>query len=162
MTAPTAPVPSRASGPPDPEAGPARSRRPDLSEPPRGPVPPPAREASVHRLYARVAWTTLDELPLVGPRDALVVESQIIALCRRLDVEPLEVRARPNRVDLLLRFKPVHLLADVAAAVKAGSGAHLERRGSPVRWARGLALATVGPEEVRSLMRKMTRLTRAV
>lgn len=129
---------------------------------PRLPGPPPAaapeREPSVHRLYARAAWTTLDGLPLVAPRGSLALESQIIALCRRLDVEPMEVRARARRVDLLFRFKPVHLLADVAGSVKRGSSEHLRRTGSPARWGRGLAVRTVAPEDVRSVMRRMALL----
>lgn len=120
---------------------------------------PPPRDPCVHRLYARAAWTTLDALPLVAPRTALGVESRIIALCRRLDVEPLEVRARAGRVDLLFRFKPVHAVADVAEAAKRESHDHLERRGSPARWGRGVAVTTVDPAEVRSLMRRMALLT---
>lgn len=147
------------------------------SEParPRAPAPPGAdprppgpgrgaradREPSVHRLYARASWTTLDGLPLLPPRDVLAVESQIIALCRRLDVEPMEVRARSRRVDLLFRFKPVHLLADVAGSVKRGSSRHLRRSGSPARWGRGIAVKTVAPGQVRSVMRRMALLAHA-
>lgn len=142
-------------------------RRPRVPVPPgadpRPPGPgrpaPPDREPAVHRLYARASWTTLDGLPLLPRRDVLAVESQIIGLCRRLDVEPMEVRARSRRVDLLVRFKPVHPLADVVASVKRGSSEHLRRRGSPARWGRGVAVRTVAPEEVRSVMRRMALLT---
>lgn len=113
-------------------------------------------EPAVHRLYARLAWTTLGRLPLVAPGRVLRVEAQIITLCRRLDVEPVEVRAGPDRLDLLVRFKPVHPIADVAAAVKAGSADHLARAGTPIRWAPGVAVATVGPAGVRPLVRRMT------
>lgn len=116
------------------------------------------REPSVHRLYARLAWTTLDGLPMVSPRRVLAVESHIIALCRRLDVEPMEVRARADRLDLLVRFKPAQTLADVAAAVKAGSGEHLARRRTAIRWARGVAVATVAPDAVPAMMRRMAVL----
>lgn len=142
-------VPTRVPGPPgvDPRLpGPTRTASPD-------------REPSVHRLYARAAWTTLGRLPLVSARTALAVESQIIGLCRRLDVEPLEVRARARRVDLLVRFKPVHPLADVAEEVKLGSAEHLRRSCSPARWGRGVAVRTVAPDEVRSVMRRMALLT---
>lgn len=132
----------------------ADARPPDPARVPRA-----AREPAVHRLYARVAWSTLDGLPLVGPRRALAVESQAITLCRRLDVEPMEVRARPDRVDLLVRFKPAHAVADVAEAVKRGTAAGLRRSGSPARWGRGVALATVAPDGVRHLMRRMALLT---
>lgn len=146
--APSDAVPARVPAPPgaDPRLpGPARATG-------------SGREPSVHRLYARAAWTTLGGLPLVSPRAALSVESQIIGLSRRLDLEPMEVLARARRVDLLFRFKPVHLLADVAGEVKRGSDEHLRRSGSPVRWGRGLAVRTVAPDEVRSVMRRMALL----
>lgn len=117
------------------------------------------REPVEHRLYARMAWSTLDGLPLVAARHALSVEAQIITLCRRLDVEPMEVRARPDRVDVLVRIKPVHALGAVAARVKGGAGEHLVAAGTAVRWARGVAMATVDPDEVRDLMRRMALLT---
>lgn len=142
------PVPSRVPAPPGAD--------PRLPGP--GRAAPEDREPSVHRLYARASWTTLDGLPLLRPGDVLAVESQIIALCRRLDVEPMEVRARARRVDLLFRFKPVHLLADVVGSVKRGSSGHLRRSGSPARWGRGIAVRTVAPEAVRSVMRRMALL----
>lgn len=150
---PLAPLPS----------GTARGERfPARPPTPRRPARPggerTGREPTAHRLYARIAWTTLDGLPLVGPRRALTVESQIIALCRRLDVEPMDARARRDRVDVLVRIKPVHGLARVAAEVKAASEAHLAGVGSPARWARGHAIVTVSPARVRDLMRRMALL----
>lgn len=115
----------------------------------------PTTEPAAHRLYAHVAWTTLGELPLMGPRLAVVVESQVIALCRRLDVEPLEVHAAASRVHLLVRFKPAHSLAEVARRVKEGTGETLARDGSPVRWGRGFVVATVAPGEVRRRLRRL-------
>ncbi|MFW6192902.1 MAG: hypothetical protein ACOC83_05410, partial [Gemmatimonadota bacterium] len=140
------------------EPAPSRSPAPPGADPRPPGTGPPEREPSVHRLYARASWATLGALPLVSPRDALAVESQIISLCRRLDVEPMEVRARARRVDVLFRFKPVHLLADVAGSVKRGSSAHLRRSASPARWGRGIAVRTVAPDEVRSVMRRMALL----
>ena len=147
--------------------GPRAPTRPGLR--PAGPGSPSAAgraggtvgdgEPVEHRLYARIAWSTLDGLPLVAPRHTLSVEARIITLCRRLDVEPMEVRARPDRVDVLIRLKPVHTPGEVAARVKAGAGEHLVAGGTAVRWARGVAMATVEPDAVRDLMRRMALLT---
>lgn len=109
----------------------------------------PAAEPALHRLYLHLAWTTLDELPLVGPRQALALEGQLIALCRRLDVEPLEVAVAADRVHLLLRLKPVHAVAAVARRLKRGSAEAAVRRADPVRWGRGWAAASVAPDDVR-------------
>lgn len=123
--------------PPKPRARPGPTR------------PGPGGEPARHRLYVHLAWSTLDGLPLVGPRQALALEGHLVALCRRLDVEPLEVAAAADRVHLLVRLKPVHALAAVARRLKRGSAEAAVRRAEPVRWARGWAAATVGPGDVR-------------
>lgn len=113
--------------------------------------PPPVR----HRLYLHLAWTTLDGLPLVGPRQAPGLERQLIALCRRLDVEPVEVAAAADRVHLLVRLKPVHAVGAVAARLKRGSAEAAARRSEPIRWGRGWAAATVAPGDVRRKKRTL-------
>lgn len=136
--------------PPPPRPGPGRPVRAasgsdarDLAEPAR------------HRLYLHVAWTTLDELPLVGPRQALALEGQLVALCRRLDVEPLEVAVDRSRVHLLVRLKPVHAVSTVVRRLKDGSTEAAVRRGEPIRWGRGWAAATVAPARVRTKKRRL-------
>ena len=42
-------------------------------------------------MYAEVVWTTFDRLPLVASGARTSIEAQLIALCRRLDVEPVAV-----------------------------------------------------------------------
>ena len=113
------------------------------------------REPVSHRLYVVVAWGTLQGLPLLAPRSALLLEGDLIRLARRLDVEPLEVSAEADRVRLLLRFKPSQPIGPVALRLKAGADATVRRQGSPVRWGRGWAAATVPPEEVRDLRRRL-------
>ncbi len=134
--------------PPPPRRGP--TRRPSGAAPPGG-----ASEPVRHRLYLHLAWTTLDALPLVGPRQALALEGQLVALCRRLDVEPLEVAAAADRVHLLVRLKPVHSIAALARRLKRGSTEAAVRRAEPVRWARGWAAATVAPGDVRRKKRAL-------
>lgn len=112
-------------------------------------------EPSVHRLYAHLAWTTLDRLPLAGPRMALALESELISLCRRLDVEPLEVSVEADRVNVLVRYKPNQALGEVARRLKAGSADIARRRGAALRWSRGWAAVTVTPGEVRELKRRL-------
>lgn len=112
-------------------------------------------EPSSHRLYAHLAWGTLNGLPLVGPRASLTLESQLIALCRRLDVEPVEVSVEADRVHALVRFRPSQTVAGLVRRLKAGSADAARRRGASVRWGRGWAAATVAPGEVRDLKRRL-------
>lgn len=121
----------------------------------RGARPPRAGPAA-HRLYVHVAWTTLDRLPLLGRRRALAVEGHLIALCRRLDVEPMEVHVAADRVHVLLRLKPAHALGPVVRRLKSGTAEALVRAATPVRWSRGYAAATIAPGHVRRLMRRLS------
>lgn len=123
--------------------------------PDEGPESDREPERAGHRLYAQILWTTLGERPLVGPRRAAAIEGHLIALCRRLDVEPVAVSVTEDRVHLLVRFKPIHSLSGVASRLKGGSSAALTRMCTPVRWGAGYAAASVGPGEVRRLMREL-------
>lgn len=111
-------------------------------------------DPAAHRLYVHLAWTTLDRLPLVDRRRAPSVEAHLIVLCRRLDAEPMQVRAGPDRIDVLVRLKPVHTVSDVADRLKRGSAQLLAREGSALRWGRGYAAATVAPGDVRGWIRR--------
>lgn len=113
------------------------------------------RRAAAHRLYAQLAWPTLSGLPLLDERRADVLERELIALCRRLDAEPLEVWVSADRVRLLVRFGPGQALADVARRLKRASGAALRRWGWAARWGRGYAVCSVGPAQVHRLVRRM-------
>ena len=136
-----------------PTPSPTRSRPPGARENPTGRRAPDGPEPVRHQLYLHLARTILDGLPLVGPRQALALEGQLIALCRRLDVEPVEAAADADRVHLLLRLKPVHAVDDVARRLKQGSAEAMLRRREPVRWGRGWAAATVAPDDVRRTRR---------
>lgn len=132
-------------------------RSTDRPEPRSGPgAPSRAAERGSHRLYAQILWTTLGELPLVRRRRVAAIEGHLIALCRRLDVEPMAVSVTSDRVHLIVRFKPAHSLSEVASRLKGGSNAGLVRMRAPVRWGAGYAVASVGPAEVRRLMRELT------
>lgn len=113
------------------------------------------RTPVAHRLYAQLAWPTLGGLPLLGDRDARALERELIALCLRLDVEPLEVRVSADRVQLLVRFAPGQALADVARRLKRASLVSLRRWRSPARWGRGFAASTVGPAQVHRMVRRL-------
>jgi hypothetical protein len=129
----------------------------DVSVPPADaaacPDGPPER--ATHRLYVHVAWTTLDGLPLLAPDAREAAEARIIALCRRLDAEPVAVRASAAGVSLLLRVTPSHTVGALATALKVGSEDALAAAGRPVRWARGFAASSVGPTEVRRRARRL-------
>jgi REP element-mobilizing transposase RayT len=116
----------------------------------------PGRAA--HRLYCHFVWPTLGRIPLVSPEAAAVVERHVITLCRRLDSEPICVRAFSDRVHLLLRLKPGHAPAALVSRLKSGTEANLQVAGHAVRWGRGYAVATVSGGEVRAVMRRVHRL----
>jgi REP element-mobilizing transposase RayT len=116
----------------------------------------PGRAA--HRLYCHFVWPTLGRIPLVSPEAAAVVERHVITLCRRLDSEPICVRAFSDRVHLLLRLKPGHAPAALVSRLKSGTEANLQSAGHAVRWGRGYAVATVSGGEVRAVMRRVHRL----
>lgn len=100
-------------------------------------------------MYAEVVWTTFDRLPLVAPGARSSVEAQLIALCRRLDVEPVAVKVTARRARLVLRFKPSHSIGVVVTSLKLGSQDAAVLAGRPIRWAPGFACLTLSVTEVR-------------
>jgi len=118
--------------------------------------PNPGRAA--HRLYCHFVWPTLGRIPLISTDAAAALERHVITLCRRLDAEPICVRAFTDRLHLLLRLKPSHAPGTLVARLKAGTEGALQAAGHTVRWGRGYAVATVSGAEVRSVMRRIHRL----
>lgn len=119
------------------------------------PRPSPGRPARSHRLYAHVAWTTLARLPLVPAARRFSAESHLIAACRRLGADPVEVCIFPDRVHLLVRYAPARALGDLAAQLQSASEEALAEAGFAVRWSRRFAAESVSPGEVRRMRRKM-------
>lgn len=116
-----------------------------------GAAPPP------HRLYVHLAWTTLGRMPMVEAERRAAAESHLLALCRWLDLEPVETCVLADRVHLLVRFRSGLSLNDLVRRVQAGSEALLTRAGRPVRWSRRFAAVTVSPSDVRRIRRRMAR-----
>ena len=116
----------------------------------------PGRAA--HKLYCHFVWPTLGRIPLVSAEVSAVVERHAITLCRRLDAEPICVRAFSDRVHLLVRLKPGHAPAVLVSRIKSGTEAALLASGHGVRWGRGYAAATVSGSEVRAVRRRVHRL----
>lgn len=117
-----------------------------------------SQERAAHRIYVLLAWSTLGRLPLMSADLRGQVEGQLIALCRRLDAEPVAVRAGVDRVRLLLRLTPAHALAVLVPRLKAGSRDALVAAGRGVDWASGYAATTVGSAAVREAIRRVGRL----
>ncbi|MFQ5890132.1 MAG: transposase [Gemmatimonadota bacterium] len=115
-------------------------------------------ERATHRLYAVVCWTTLGRLPLIRSAVRATMEGHLIALCRRLDVEPVSVTVLCDRVHLLVRTKPTHSIARLVGALKRGGRESLQSAGEPVRWGAGFAAISVGSREVRRVMRLLAEL----
>ncbi len=116
----------------------------------------PGRAA--HRLYCHFVWPTLGRIPLVSSGVVPVVERHVITLCRRLDAEPVCVRAFSDRLHVLLRMKPGHAPAALVSRLKSGTEDELHECGHSVRWGHGYAAATVSGADVRTVMRRIHRL----
>lgn len=108
-----------------------------------------SRDRAAHRIYAEVVWSTFDRLPLVAPEARSSVETGLIALCRRLDVEPVAVKVTATRARLVLRFKPAHSIGAVVTSLKLGSQDAAAIAGRPIRWAAGFACLSLSVTEVR-------------
>lgn len=117
-----------------------------------------ATERAVHRIYVGLAWSTLGRLPLMSRDLRGQVEVQLIVLARRLDVEPVAVRAGADRVRLLLRLKPSHSLSTLVPRLKQGSQDALTAAGRGVHWASGYAATTVSADALRDAIRRIDRL----
>lgn len=119
----------------------------------------PGRAA--HRLYCHFVWPTLGRLPLVSGEAVAVVERHVITLCRRLDAEPICVRAFSDRVHLVLRLNPGHSPAALVSRLKSGTETALQAAGHTIRWGRGYAAASISGAEVRAVKRRVHRLVDA-
>lgn len=124
----------------------------------RSDSPPAATERAAHHIYVGIAWSTLGRLPLMSTELRGQVEVQLIVLARRLDAEPVAVRAGADRVRLLLRLKPTHSLATLVPRLKQGSQDALTAAGRGVHWASGYAATTIGVEAVREAIRRIDHL----
>ena len=116
------------------------------------------RGRAAHRLYCHFVWPTLGRVPLVSRTTVPAVERHVITLCRRLDADPVCVRAFSDRLHILLRMKPGHSPAALVARLKSGTEAELQDAGHTVRWGLGYAAATVSGADVRTVMRRIHRL----
>lgn len=137
-------------------AMPTRATRPPDTFDPAG-LP----DRAAHRLYAHIIWATRGREILGTPAVRGAVESRLISLCRRLDVEPLAVAALADRAHVLIRFKPTQSLGAIVARLKEGFATAPATARSPVSWARGYAAITVGSRDVRRVMRHLARLGEA-
>ncbi len=118
-------------------------------------------ERGVHRLYVHVAWTTLQRLPLLGPRSRESVHFHLSALSRRLGAEPVRICVLRDRIHLLLRIGAGQNVARLVTRLKRGSEESLDGEGVPALWGRGFAATTVGPRRIPRLTRRLDATARA-
>lgn len=116
------------------------------------------RPRSPYRLYVHVAWSTLAPAPrLDGPRRAMI-ESHVLASCRWIGADPVEVCVLPDRVHLLAGLTPVLSVQALASHVRRTVEDLLADSGRVVRWSPGFAAVTVSPAEVRRVRRRLASL----
>lgn len=118
-------------------------------------------ERGVHRLYVHVAWTTLQRLPLLGPRSRDSLHFHLTALSRRLGAEPVSIRPFRDRVHVVLRIGAGQDVGRLVTRLKLGSEEALEGEGVPALWGRGFAATTVGPDRLPRLLRRLESTSRA-
>lgn len=111
-----------------------------------------------HRLYVHIAWATLGRVPTLEPRRRAAIESHVLASCRWIGADPVEVCALPDRVHLLSGVPAVLSVAALAAHVRDAVEEMLAETGRVVRWSGGFAAATVSPADVRRIRRLLAEL----
>jgi len=120
----------------------------------------PPNDLHPHRLYVHIAWSTLARVQAIHPDRRAAIETHMLAVCRRLGVEPIEARAFGDRVHLLARLPVTASVHDVAAAVRDDVASRLASAGRVVRWSPGFAAVTVSPAEVRRERKRLASLER--
>lgn len=117
-------------------------------------------ERGIHSLYVHVAWTTLQRLPLLGPRSRDSLRFHLTGLSRRLGAEPVCVRPFRDRVHLVLRIGAGQDVGRLVTRLKRGSEEALEGEGVPVLWGLGFAATTVGPGRLPRVVRRLGSASR--
>ena len=111
-----------------------------------------------HRLYVHLAWTTLARVPALDPARGSAIESHVIASCRWLGVEPIEVCALPDRVHLLVRLPAPVSVQRLAAHVREEVRSLLASSGTVVRWGPDFAAVSVSRSQVRRVRKRLAAL----
>jgi len=116
------------------------------------------RNQDPHRLYVHLAWSTLAQVSALDPGRRAEIETHLLASCRWLGTEPIEVCALPDRVHLLVRLPAVLSVHDLASRVRDDVERLLAETGRVVRWAPGYAAISVTPGDVRRVRRRVASL----
>lgn len=106
-----------------------------------------------HRLYVHIAWSTLGRVSAIAADRRAAIETHVLAACRWVGAEPIEVCAISDRVHVLVRVPASLAVQDLATRVQSNVSRILADTGRVVRWAPGFAAATVSPREVRRVRR---------
>ena len=113
---------------------------------------------SPHRLYIHLAWSTLARVPALDPTRRAAIETHVLACCRWMGAEPVEVCVLPDRVHLLVRVPATLSVRELAGRVRQDVEGFLADSGTVVRWAPGFAAVTVTPGEVRRTRKRIVGL----
>lgn len=113
---------------------------------------------ALHRLYVHLAWTTLACVRVMSDARRASIESHLMAACRWLGAEPIEVCALPDRVHLLVRIPSGLAVSDLARRARGSVEELLGSAGRVVVWSDGFAAATVSPRDVRRVRRRLASL----
>ncbi len=111
-----------------------------------------------HRLYVHLAWPAPPGIAAMTPGRRATIESHILAGCRWIGAEPIEVCVLADRVHLLASLPAVLSVHELATHVRRIVEELLADVGCVVRWGTGFAAITVSPPEVRRVRRRLASL----
>jgi len=111
-----------------------------------------------HRLYVHIAWSTLAPAEAPAAARRAMIESHVLATCRWIGAQPVEVCALADRVHLLAGLPPVLSVQALATHVRRTVEDLLADSGRVVRWSPGFAAVTVSPRDVRRIRRRLASL----
>lgn len=114
--------------------------------------------AAPHRLYVHLAWSTAGRAATLDASRRATIESHILAGCRWIGAQPVEVCVLPDRVHLLAGVPAVLSVHELAGHVRRTVEDLLADAGRVVRWSPGFAAVTVSPADVRRVRRRLASL----
>ncbi len=102
-----------------------------------------------HHLYAHITWCTEKRIPLIADQTELSLKGLIEHTYKEAEYELIALETVPDHVHLLVRFHPVHRIADFVKLVKRRTSRLVGKNtGCPLKWQKGYGVDTVGTKSL--------------
>lgn len=109
---------------------------------------------SHHRLYVHLVYAPKYRRALIGPGLKALVEGYLIGICKKLEVQSLEIYANPDHVHQLIACKTTHTPSKIVNKLKSNSSKWIAENHMPeFAWQRGAGYFSVGHREVDGIRR---------